>query len=95
MGTSGRGMNKLRRGLMWVVLGMVLVGGMDNVLRPMLVSGKTSMNGLVVFIGILGGVAAFGFVGLVLGPVVAAAAISLLELSTLEEAPPTGPESAE
>jgi len=83
------------KGVILLVLGMVLVGGMDNVLRPMLVSGKTSMNGLVVFIGILGGVAAFGFVGLVLGPVVAAAAISLLELSTLEEAPPTGPESAE
>ena len=70
-----------------LVLGMVLVGGMDNVLRPALVSGKTQMNGLVVFISILGGVTAFGFVGLVLGPVVAAAIISLLELGTVGVAP--------
>ena len=66
------------KGLVLLVLGTVLVGGMDNVLRPMLVSGKSRMNGLTVFVSILGGVAAFGFVGLVLGPVVAAAATSLL-----------------
>ena len=39
-------------------------------LRPLLLSGRTSASGLVVFIGLLGGVAAFGFVGLVLGPIV-------------------------
>lgn len=66
------------KGLALLALGTVLVGGMDNVLRPMLVSGKSRMNGLTVFVAILGGVAAFGFVGLVLGPVVAAAATSLL-----------------
>ena len=38
------------------------------------------MNGLVVFISILGGVSAFGFVGLVLGPVIVAAAVSMLQL---------------
>ena len=70
-----------------LVLGLVLVGGIDNLLRPILVSSKTQMNGLVVFISILGGVTAFGFVGLVLGPVVAAAIISLLELGTVGVAP--------
>jgi predicted PurR-regulated permease PerM len=68
------------KGVILLVLGIALVGGMDNFLRPALVSGKTEMNGLVVFISIMGGVAAFGFVGLVLGPVVAAALISILSL---------------
>ena len=73
------------KGLLLMVLGVVLVGGLDNFLRPALVSGKTEMNGLVVFISILGGVSAFGFVGLVLGPVIVAAAVSLLQLGVAAE----------
>ena len=68
------------KGLVLIVLGVGVVGGLDNFLRPALVSGKTEMNGLVVFISILGGVSAFGFVGLVLGPVIVAAAVSVLQL---------------
>lgn len=78
------------RGLLLIVLGIVVVGGLDNFLRPALVSGKTRMNGLVVFISLLGGVAAFGFVGIVLGPVIAAAVISLLQLGAAEPEVPLG-----
>ena len=67
-----------------------MVGGLDNFLRPALVSGKTRMNGLVVFISLLGGVAAFGVVGIVLGPVIAAAVISLLQLGAAEPEAPLG-----
>jgi predicted PurR-regulated permease PerM len=73
------------KGVILMILGMALVGGMDNILRPALVSGKTEMNGLVVFISILGGVAAFGFVGLVLGPVIVAAAVSILQIGASSE----------
>jgi predicted PurR-regulated permease PerM len=55
--------------VMTVLCGAVL-GSVDNVLRPILLAGRTSASGLVVFIGLLGGVSAFGFVGLVLGPIV-------------------------
>ncbi|HOW98644.1 MAG TPA: AI-2E family transporter, partial [Kiritimatiellia bacterium] len=72
------------RALLLITLGIAVVGGLDNFLRPALVSGKTRMNGLVVFISLLGGVAAFGFVGIVLGPVVAAAVISLLQLGAAD-----------
>jgi predicted PurR-regulated permease PerM len=73
------------KGVILIVLGIALVGGMDNFLRPALVSGKTEMNGLMVFISILGGVTAFGFVGLVLGPVIVAAAISILQIGASSE----------
>ncbi len=73
------------KGLILIVLGVVVVGGLDNFLRPALVSGKTEMNGLVVFISILGGVSAFGFVGLVLGPVIVASAVSMLQLGVAVE----------
>jgi predicted PurR-regulated permease PerM len=51
----------------------------DNVLRPMLLSGRSSMNGLLTFVALLGGVAAFGFIGLVFGPVVVAITMTLFE----------------
>jgi predicted PurR-regulated permease PerM len=58
------------RGVILIVVGAGVIGLVDNVLRPVLLSGRTSVSGLVVFIGLLGGVSAFGFVGLVLGPIV-------------------------
>lgn len=66
---------------MTVLCGVVL-GSADNVLRPVLLAGRTSASGLVVFIGLLGGVSAFGFVGLVLGPIVLVTAGSLIDALT-------------
>jgi predicted PurR-regulated permease PerM len=57
----------------------------DNVLRPFLMSGKSSMNGLLMFISLLGGLSAFGFIGLVLGPVVVATVISILQVGAATE----------
>lgn len=66
---------------MTVMCGLIL-GSVDNVLRPLLLAGRTSASGLVVFIGLLGGVSAFGFVGLVLGPIVLVIAGSLMDTMT-------------
>lgn len=60
----------------------LVLGSADNVLRPILLSGRTSAGGLVVFIGLLGGASAFGFVGLVLGPIVLVIASTLIEALT-------------
>jgi predicted PurR-regulated permease PerM len=70
----------------------------DNVVRPLLLAGKATMNGLVVFISLLGGVAAFGLIGLVLGPLVVATVSALLEVYTTSagegDAPPPPPATA-
>jgi predicted PurR-regulated permease PerM len=57
----------------------LVVGSADNFLRPLLVSGKSQVGTLTVFFGVLGGLAAFGFIGLFVGPVILALALSLLE----------------
>jgi len=67
------------KGIILIVVGVGVISLADNVLRPVLLSGRTSMHGLLVFISLLGGVAAFGFIGLVLGPVVVAALSTLVE----------------
>jgi predicted PurR-regulated permease PerM len=61
-----------------VIWGVVLVSLVDNVVRPMLVSGRANVGTLTVFIGVLGGLAAFGAIGLFLGPVVLALVIALI-----------------
>lgn len=66
------------RALIVAGLGFGIVSAIDNFLRPMLLSGSTSMNGLLVFVSLLGGMAAFGALGLVLGPVILAIAVAVL-----------------
>jgi predicted PurR-regulated permease PerM len=50
----------------------------DNVLRPLLLGGRTELSGLVIFISVVGGVGLFGMLGLVLGPILVATAAGVL-----------------
>ena len=72
------------RGIIMVAVGVGVIGMADNILRPLLLSGRTTMHGLLVFVSLLGGMAAFGFIGLVVGPVAIAAMGTLLD-AVLEE----------
>jgi predicted PurR-regulated permease PerM len=69
----------------YAALFMLLWGGfvvtIDNVLRPWLVSGRAQIGALTVFIGVLGGVAAFGPIGVFLGPLVLALVIALVRFA--------------
>jgi predicted PurR-regulated permease PerM len=51
-----------------LVVGTVLVGGVDNVLRPFFVKGRASLDFFWVFVAFIGGIAQFGVAGTVLGP---------------------------
>lgn len=58
----------------------VVIGLIDNFVRPMMISGRAQMNTLLVFIGVLGGIEVFGLLGVVLGPIVIAIASMLLKV---------------
>jgi predicted PurR-regulated permease PerM len=66
------------RGITLLVLGFVLVSGVDNVMRPLMIADRSQLNGLLVFISILGGISAFGLLGVVLGPLIVATTVGLL-----------------
>jgi predicted PurR-regulated permease PerM len=70
--------------LLW---GMVLVSWIDNIVRPLVISNATRMPFLLVVFGVLGGVLAFGFVGLFIGPVLLAVSLALWR-EWLEHNPP-------
>lgn len=60
------------------VWGMFIISGVDNVLKPYLISRGGNLPLVVVLLGVFGGVLAFGFMGLFLGPTLLAVAYSLL-----------------
>jgi predicted PurR-regulated permease PerM len=68
------------KGIAMVAVGALGISMADNVLRPLLLSGSTQVNGLIIFFGLLGGVAAFGFIGLILGPVILVVTGNLLKM---------------
>jgi len=51
-----------------IVWGVLFIGLIDNVLKPMLISRGSSLPFILVFLGVLGGVITFGFIGVFLGP---------------------------
>jgi predicted PurR-regulated permease PerM len=61
-----------------LVWGLVLISGVDNVVKPLLIARGSSLPFALVLLGVLGGVLAFGFVGLFIGPVLLAVGYSLL-----------------
>ena len=75
------------RGVLLMIFCSVIVGLVDNFVRPWLISGRSTMSGLVVFISVLGGISAFGLLGVILGPIVVAAAASLVDLYASESIP--------
>jgi predicted PurR-regulated permease PerM len=61
-----------------VILGLV-AGVLDNVVRPIVLQGRSNMHPLVSLVAIFGGIAIFGILGVFLGPVLAAVTISFLQ----------------
>ena len=58
----------------------LVVGSIDNLLRPILVGKDTQMHELMIFFGTLGGIIMFGVVGMIIGPIVAALFITIWEI---------------
>jgi predicted PurR-regulated permease PerM len=59
----------------------ILLSGLDNILRPILISGRAKISALAVFIGVLGGIPAFGAIGVIAGPVVLSLVLALIEFA--------------
>jgi predicted PurR-regulated permease PerM len=62
----------------------LVVGVIDNFIRPILISGRSEMGTLLIFIGVAGGVSVFGLLGVVLGPIAVAMAAMLVDFYSLE-----------
>jgi predicted PurR-regulated permease PerM len=65
------------KGIIVFAVGLGVISQLDNFLRPKLMADKTALHPLLLFFAMMGGIAAFGFTGMILGPVVVAAFVAL------------------
>jgi predicted PurR-regulated permease PerM len=72
------------RAAILVVIGALLIGIMDNILRPLLVGRYTQLPDFLILVSTLGGLAVFGLSGVVIGPVVAAFFLAVWEMFAQE-----------
>jgi len=67
--------------LFMVIWSVAIVSSADNVVRPLFISSRAKITTLPVFIGLLGGIGAFGAIGIFLGPVIIALVLALFEFA--------------
>jgi predicted PurR-regulated permease PerM len=68
------------KGIIVILVGVIVISQSDNVIRPYLISGRTAMHPLLLFFAIMGGIAMFNLLGLVLGPIIAAVFMTLIRI---------------
>jgi predicted PurR-regulated permease PerM len=68
------------KALVLAAWGALVIGLIDNLLQPIIVEGKLHVHLVPVFVSIVGGVTAFGGVGLIIGPAILAMALALLDI---------------
>lgn len=76
------------KGIVLLLVGALILANVDNVLRPLLLSGRSQVSTPVLMISLLGGLSAFGFIGVVIGPLVASLLTALVQSYYASLTPP-------
>ena len=67
-------------GVSLILFGVIVIGNIDNFMRPKLMGKETQLPDLMILFGTLGGLALFGMAGIILGPVIAALFVTIWEI---------------
>lgn len=68
------------KALILMLVGVFGISMVDNILKPLLIGARTRMHILAIFFSVLGGINLFGLIGLIMGPLVVALFLSVLEI---------------
>jgi predicted PurR-regulated permease PerM len=69
----------ITRGALLLAYGVIIVMNIDNFLRPRLVSERAKVHPVLILIGVLGGLRVFGFIGMLVGPLILALLVALIK----------------
>jgi len=75
------------KGVGLAIFGIVIISQIDNLLKPVLVGGKAKVHPLLIFVGVLGGLLLFGFIGIILGPILLAMLQKIIQIYAKEITP--------
>ena len=62
------------------LFGTLVISMVDNILKPLIIGSRTKMPAIVIFFSVLGGIKAFGIIGLIMGPLIMAVFVSVFEI---------------
>ncbi len=68
------------QGIILALVGTFIISLIDNILKPIIIGGRTKMPVLLIFFSVLGGIQLFGLIGLIMGPLVVAIFISVIDI---------------
>jgi predicted PurR-regulated permease PerM len=71
-------------GIAIFLIAAIIIGNIDNVLTPRLVGREAGMHDLLIFFSTIGGISLFGVMGFILGPVIAALFLTILDIYGVE-----------
>ncbi len=72
------------QGILLFIIAGVIIGNIDNILIPRFVGREAGMHDLMVFFSTLGGISIFGVMGFIIGPIIAALFLSILDVYSIE-----------
>ncbi|SDW69994.1 protein of unknown function DUF20 [Nitrosomonas oligotropha] len=72
-----------------ILWGIFVISSIDNIIKPYLISREGNLSMLLIVLGVTGGIVAFGFIGIFIGPPILAVGITLIQLWTSSPAAET------
>lgn len=72
------------KGVALLLYGFFIISGIDNVLKPILIGDRAKVHPVLILVGVLGGLAVFGFAGFIIGPLVLAVFKAFLDIYRTE-----------
>jgi len=73
------------KGIGLLLYGVLIISMVDNILKPVIIGSRTKLHTLLIFFSVIGGIKFLGLLGVILGPLITALSLSLLEIYTVEE----------
>jgi predicted PurR-regulated permease PerM len=68
------------KGIILLAIGVFIISSVDNLLRPLVVGVQTHIHPLLLFFTVIGGLQAFGMIGIITGPLIASLCLTLIEI---------------
>ncbi len=80
----------LWKGIVLILWGAVVVGTIDNIVRPLVIGSKVELHPLLLLFALLGGLEVFGFIGIFIGPLIVSLIVTLANMLREELTSPSG-----
>jgi predicted PurR-regulated permease PerM len=68
------------KGILLMIYGIFVVGTVDNILKPKIIGDRSGLHPVLVLLGVVGGLALLGFVGIIIGPIILAMLVTFIKI---------------